>query len=98
MATREEVYEAIDSERNYQDMLISILSQEDMHELAMGEHLAVLNKLINDAHDAWYSDAAPYPDTMPLIRKIAGVCVQAMEKYGAPERELPTGAVDRKAS
>jgi len=98
MPTREEVYNAVDTEREYQDRLISILDQEDMHELAMGEHLAVLNKLLADAHDSWYSEAAPYPDTMPLIRKIAGVCVQAMEKYGAPERELPSGLVDRKAS
>jgi hypothetical protein len=98
MASREEVYNAIDTERDYQDLLIAIADQEDMHELTLGEQLAVLHELLSQANSSWYTDATPYKDTMPLIRKIAGVCVNAMETYGAPRREVPSGLVDRKVS
>lgn len=84
--TREQVYEAIDTEREYQDTLINVDDREDMLELSMGEGLNCLNELLRQASAEWYTDAKPYGETTPYIRKIAGVCVYLMERYGAPKR------------
>ena len=84
---REAVYRAIDSERAYQDALAERLDRPDMHQLSMGEGLACLEHLRLDALAQWYSDAEPYPETLEHIRKIAGICVVLMERYGAPHRE-----------
>ena len=80
MATRNEVYAAIDSERTYQNSLPRhiVKDQRPM------EALAVISRIVRDMEDAWYD--LPGQPPMDFMRKIAGVAVWCMEYYGAPRR------------
>lgn len=87
MATRQEVYAAIDSERDYQMNLsrkgipTQMSKGETPHAMAQ---VSVIRKIIRDFEDAYYNNSG-YPD-MNFMRKIAGVAVRSMEAHGAPKR------------
>jgi hypothetical protein len=78
--SRQEVYEAIDSERNYQESLVrnDVTDQRPLEQLALIEH--VIAKLKAD----WYNN--PGQADMNYFRKIAGIAVRCMEQHGAPTR------------
>jgi len=80
MATRTEVYAAIDSERTYQENLIrhTVRNQTQM------EHLAIIRRIVRDLEDQWYDTSGQPP--LDYMRKIAAVAVSCMERYGAPHR------------
>lgn len=79
-ATREEVYVAIDSERDYQETL----PRNDVKKQTPMEHLAIIRRICRDLEDAWYDTAGQPP--LDYMRKIAGVAVRCMEQHGAPLR------------
>lgn len=81
MATRQEVYAAIDSERNYQDQL----PRNDMKEQAQLEQLTIIKRIVRDIEDWFYEQPGLPP--MDFMRKIAAVAVRSMEQHGAPKRE-----------
>lgn len=81
MATRAAVYDAIDSERNYQDNL----ARNDVKQQRPMEHLAIIQRICRDMEDAWYDK--PGQPRMDFMRKIAGVAVRCMEQHDAPRRE-----------
>ncbi len=85
---REEVYQVIDGERDYQDSLGSDRTEGFTH--SVGDSLVLLDTYLRKAKDAWSLNAG---NTAALheIRKIAGIAVRCMEQNGAPERVIPAG-------
>jgi hypothetical protein len=89
-ATREQVYAAIDSERAYQDRVWienAGLTEEPVRTVA--EELLMLEEYVTRARVAWTNaprnvEAAITTD---ILRKCAGICVRAMENFGAPVRK-----------
>lgn len=83
MISRANVYRIIDTERVYQEEFNSRV-------LSVGEELTLLQCYISKAFNE-YADTLNVPSepaTMDVVRKIAGICVRAMENHGAIEREL----------
>ena len=107
MATRKEVYEAIDSERDYQEALWGdSLSNERTPDPDKGENggdrsldeftlyiSGYTNDLVNlGSH---YVGAEQQLD---VVRKIAGLAVACMEQHGAPKRVMPEKLRNRRAA
>jgi hypothetical protein len=86
MITRQDVYDAIDSEREYQENQKFI--RANMKSLEMGEGIACIDVLLGEAKRHWYPDYEPYVDTTPWLRKIAAVCVDMMEQHGVANRDI----------
>lgn len=93
-ASREEVYHAIDTERYYQDTKWGETLSGDRPgngERSVDEFALYIagytDDLVKNA-----SHFGPDQDKLDIIRKIAGLCVAAMEQHGAPCRkfDLPT--------
>ena len=85
MATRQEVYEAVDTEREYQDRLPQ--GRTDGREHTVGEFLTMLQYYMTEAQKAWTTNAGDAA-ALHVVRKIAGISVNCMEKWGAPKRDL----------
>jgi hypothetical protein len=88
MPTREEVFHAIETERNYQDLVIAGDPRRHANSLpahSVGDYLTMLATYLRKAQDAWTLNGG---DELSLheIRKIAGIAVHCMEDHGAPER------------
>lgn len=89
MATRSDVYRAIDSERAYQDRVWAEnagLTAQPVRTVA--EELLILEDYVLRARKAW-TDAPRQTEvvvTTDILRKCAGICVRAMENHGAPSR------------
>lgn len=90
-ATRAEVYNAIDSERDYQTRVwrenAGLSPTEPVRTVA--EELLMLEDYVARARTAWTN--APRETevaiTTDILRKCAGICVRALENHGAPERQ-----------
>lgn len=82
IATRQEVYAAIDSEREYQNTL----ARNDVKNQTPMEQAALIRFLLTELDRMWYQNPG-YPP-MDIFRKIAGVAVRSMEEHGAPKRAL----------
>jgi len=90
---REEVYNHIDSEREYQDWRWDNGDRTDRvpdEEKSPAEWLNYIEYCLNEAKKANYF--LNKEETMNNIRKIAGLAVRAMEIHGCPQRQIP---VDR---
>lgn len=86
--TREEVYAAIDSERAYQISQAKSPERPDMIPLlSVGETITAMRTIFAKAEEAWYYGSGDHPETLDLLRKIAGLAVQAGENFGMPSRE-----------
>jgi hypothetical protein len=92
-ASREEVYKAIDSERNYQQMRIvrdgSTATNENPHTpeefLLYMEHYMFLAR--QTASTVWGPKCKPI--LLSDIRKVLALGVACMEIHGAPHRDMP---------
>jgi hypothetical protein len=90
--TRQEVYTAIDSERDYQDSRYGLkLSGERPASEGEGGNRTLDEFILyiqNYAHDvgAFASTSSDWEQKLHKIRKVAGLCVAAMEQHGAPHR------------
>lgn len=107
MTTRQEVYAAIDSEREYQEtMWGDSLSNERAPDPTKGENggdrsldeftlyiIGYANELGDLA-----SHYVGAEEQLNIIRKIAGLSVACMEQHGAPKREMPEKLRNRQAS
>ncbi len=80
MITRQEVYEAIDTERDYQD------KQWNGHTHEVGAYLTLLRTYLREAEESW-SRSDGDRAALHSIRKIAAIAVHTMEEHGAPIRE-----------
>lgn len=85
---RDDVYAAIDTERDFQDKETAKSSRPDMiDDFDISAGLSAMKVNLDKAFDIWYHDSEPYADTMDILRKIAGICVKMGERYGMPYRE-----------
>jgi hypothetical protein len=84
---RSQVYQAIDSERQFQDIMsYSPLRPDMVPEMTMGEIIAAMEHNLAEARRAWYTDSKPYPQTTEYLRKVSGLAVKAMEQFGVSPR------------
>jgi hypothetical protein len=84
---RKEVYKAIDSEREYQDLMTKKEDRPDMIEdLHLGDTLTAMQYNLDKAKEAWYKNAKPHSTAMEYVRKVCGLGVQIGEKQGMPQR------------
>jgi hypothetical protein len=79
-ATREQVYDAIDTERDYQDKKWAGHSHE------VGAYLTMLRTYVARAEEAWTSNSGDAP-ALEVVRKITAIGVHCMEQHGAPHRK-----------
>jgi len=79
---RNEVFEAIDSERDHQDQKWGTLEQ---HPHEVGSWLTIMRNLLSEA-DAAYCCQRGDAGALEEIRKVAAVGVACMEQHGAPKR------------
>jgi hypothetical protein len=83
---RAEVYEIIDTERDYQDNVVDAdPSRRCLPEHSVGDFLTMLRYYTNLTDVAWSTNAGT-DKVLDNVRKIAGICVKCMEKHGAPPR------------
>lgn len=106
MTTRKEVYEAIDSERDYQEQLWgdSLSNErtpnpskdESGGDRSLDEFTLYISGYTNDLVNL-ASHFVGAEEQLNVIRKIAGLSVACMEQHGAPKREIPTKLRNRQA-
>ena len=87
MATRDEVYTAIDSERDYQDRVWHRKENTDPTALTIGEYILLLEEYTAHARREWTLEPKPEVNSLEFIRKVGGIAVNCMEQHGAPHRE-----------
>ena len=90
MMIREEVFARIEDERNYQDKL-------NTYSLSIGGELTLLRKYLRDAEDTFaetFGDPTEQP-TMDIVRKLAAICVRAIERNGCPLRDIAGSLKER---
>jgi len=82
---RTNVYELIDGERDYQDELNS---NGQGRVLTAGEELCLVQTYVDKARQVFAETFGDYEErpTMDVIRKIAALCVRAMENHRTPQR------------
>lgn len=85
---RDEVLKVISDERDYQIKMTNETTRPDMNpEMSMGDLLSAMEVNLSKAKQAWYTDSYPYTNTLDYVRKVAGLAVQAGERYDMPNRE-----------
>ena len=90
MATREEVYQAIDSERDYQKSKGDETDgHEHLHELEsfvlyMDDYLTELKHQLSRI---WVPTGELPTEALNTLRKVTTLGVAAMEQHGAPQRK-----------
>jgi hypothetical protein len=84
MQARTQAFNAINSERAYQEMLEKKNGWQEKKKV--GEWLVLLNHYVAEANATWCHTSGDEP-TLHFIRKIAGIAVACMEENGAPMRE-----------
>ena len=84
---REEVYQLIDEEREYQDLLWPQRDNPDSpNALTIGEFVLLISEYVDRAKNTWAKERKPEIKTLHMVRKIAGIAVNCMEQHGAPQR------------
>lgn len=83
--TRDQVYELIDGERDYQDSLGP--ERTDGKPKDVGSFLTLLSVYVDRAQRG-YADTRGNSWALDEIRKVAGIAVACMEAHGAPGRFL----------
>lgn len=89
---RQDVYKAIDSERDYQDSRWgSTLSgnrpaeEDEGGNRTLDEYVLYIQGYANDLAQ-FASRSSNWEEKLHRVRKVAGLCVAAMEQHGAPHR------------
>lgn len=77
MTTREDVYRAIDKERDHQDKKFGVNKQ-----LSLAGFLVVLESELEEAKRGWIKNSTGRNAPLAEIVQIAAVCVGCLEKYG----------------
>ena len=90
--TRAEVYKLIDGERAYQDSLGPDRKRDPgpVISLTQADYFTLIHRYLRIAEEEWTMNPGEYVESaQAAIRKIGAMCVQSMEKYGAPARIVP---------
>lgn len=82
-ASRYQVYDALDGERDYQDSLPP--NRTDGVSRTVGDYLTMLATYLRKAQDEWTNNAGD-EQALEQIRKIGDIAVHCMEDHGAPTR------------
>lgn len=86
-AFRSEVYEAIDTEREYQDKK---WGTDENHYHSLAEWLVYIENYVNEAKHI--ATRLPEPlssqKVLDIMRKVTAMGVCAMEQHGAPKRDI----------
>ena len=70
------VYEAIDSERDYQEKMTANPERPDMIEdFHIGDTLSAIQYNLDNARREWYRGAVPHTEAIEFLRKIAASAV-----------------------
>jgi len=85
--SRDEVYAAIDGERDYQDNTISNKFGHQRDEVChpVAAEILMMEDYIARARKAWTDEKGTGP-ALQMVRKVAGLAVRCMENHGAPKR------------
>ena len=88
MATRQEVYEAIDSERDYQLARWNPSTTTSGGNHSFSEWIAYMEDYLLEAKHILARTARQdaYPQVANIMRKVTTMGVAAMEQLGAPKR------------
>lgn len=86
---RDIVYDAIDSERAYQDSLWNSDTTTSEGEHSLEEWYVYIEDYVNEAKHILTREARQTadPKALAIMRKVGGMAVAAMEQHGAPRRE-----------
>ena len=84
--TREEVYKAIDSERDYQDSQCQARFPIYRGNHEVGAFLTMFRAYLLRAEEAWTNSDGD-AEALEVVRKLAGIAVNCMEQHGAPQRK-----------
>ena len=89
MTDRKDVYEAIDSERAYQDVRWAPEIEGGTRNHSVTEWLVYIQDYAAEALHKLSREADPQAsqDALNWVRKIGGMAVACMEQNGAPRRE-----------
>jgi hypothetical protein len=92
MPTRQEVYDALDSERDYQKSLALGVGDAEEHKHSVEEFsLYIADYLAELQHSlsrVWRPLGLPNENELNILRKITALGVAAMEMHGAPKRVI----------
>ena len=95
---RKEVYAAIDSERDYQDFRWQGTKSSNVEshsrdalDRTLDEFALYIQGYANELAKIASTTDNPR-GKLNFVRKVAGLCVGAMEAHGAPHREIPEEA------
>lgn len=83
LQSREYVFSAIDSERDYQDNLPVARTDGSQH--TVGDYVTMLQHYQTKLVEAWTMNPGSV-EALHVMRKIAGIAVRCMEEHGAPRR------------
>lgn len=86
--SRDDVYDAIDSERAYQEKLAEVRGWQESQRVpaqSVGDFLTLLSTYTRRAQDDW-TDHCGHQEALHQVRKIAAIAVRCMEEHGAPCR------------
>ena len=88
MATRQEVYEAIDSERNYQNSKWNPQTTTSNGRHSLEEWCVYIEDYVNEAKHILSRLPKQEADiqAIHIMRKVAAMAVCAMEQHGSPRR------------
>jgi hypothetical protein len=89
MATREEVYKALDSERTYQKRRwnADTTSSEGVHTAT--EYILFMEHYLSEARRLASTASEGNLMVLDFVRKVTALGVACMEQNGAPKRVLP---------
>ncbi len=88
MPTRQNVYDAIDTERTYQDGKWPGW-RDDVAGIplqSVGAEILLAEEYLARARAAWTHERAPEISTLHILRKAAGILVRCLERHGCPQR------------
>ncbi len=84
---REDAYTAIDTERQYQNDLWQQPNNPGYpNQMSIGDFILLLEEYSAKARAMWSTEKRPEKGALDIIRKVAGIAVNAMEQHGAPRR------------
>lgn len=88
VTTRSETYDAIDSERDFQDSFV-LPERQYFQTHTLGEFILMLNQYAAQAQEKWthHKTGEDVPSSLHEVRKLAAIAVRCMEQHGAPFRE-----------
>lgn len=91
-ATRQQVYAAIDSERDYQHTMIRAAGRYEEETKPLEAYVLYIDSYLHDVKTALSKKWGPtsIEEALNSLRKVAALSVAAMETHGAPHRMAPT--------